>query len=194
MGREIRMVPPNWEHPKEHQIRLVPYEGLQYVEEDVPMYDRRYEDAVKEWKEAYAKWESGHRPDCWVKGEDPEEFWDWEGMPPDKKYYRPWKEEDATWFQLWQTVSEGTPVSPPFATREELALYLAENGDYWDQRRGHGGWGGERASAFVNSGWAQSFMTVVSDQGARIFESKDIPLEMISDENGRSSGTVSSDT
>lgn len=39
------------------------------------------------------------------------------------------------WWQLWETVSEGSPVSPAFATAEELAHYLAHNGDAWYQKR-----------------------------------------------------------
>jgi hypothetical protein len=69
-------------------------------------------------------------------------------------------------------VSEGTPVSPPFATKEELADYLAERGDFWDQKRcltpewvtlwggtpGISGWGKEAAYRFVNAGWAPSMI------------------------------------
>jgi hypothetical protein len=41
---------------------------------------------------------------------------------------------------------------------DELAEYLAEYGDFWDDRRGNGGWGIERANAFCKSGWAPSFI------------------------------------
>ncbi len=62
-------------------------------------------------------------------------------MPPDPEYYRPqWGEGLATWWQVYETVSEGTPVTPPFATREELVEYLVENGDFWDQARRKRGW------------------------------------------------------
>lgn len=81
-----------------------------------------------------------------------------EGRPPDPDYYRPWKDEDATWFQVWETVSEGTPVTPPFATKEELVDYLATKGDFWDQRRGDGPWVRTNAEAFVGSGWAPTLM------------------------------------
>lgn len=39
------------------------------------------------------------------------------------------------WWQVWETVSEGSPVTPAFATAEELINYLSENGDLWCQRR-----------------------------------------------------------
>lgn len=153
MGREVRMVPPNWEHPKE--------EGHNGEMHYVPMYDENYEDARREWLEKLA----AHKPE----EHDGLDYWEWDGGPPDRQYYRTWKDEEATWFQVWETVSEGTPVSPPFATKDELIEYLAKNGDWWDQKRCQGpplpwvtgnssdpGWGLEAATRFVNSGWAPS--------------------------------------
>lgn len=155
MGREIRMVPPNWQHPTMDRY------GDNRLQ---PMYDRTYAEARQEWLEGLAT----HNPeDC--EGLD---YWEWDGMPPSREYYRPYTKEEATWFQLWETVSEGTPVSPPFATKEELATHLAEHGDDWDRQRGHGGWGVERARAFVKIGSAPSM--VVS--GGHVYESKDVPL------------------
>lgn len=174
MGREIRMVPPNWEHPKKEVCRFIPGQGYRSVMADMPMYDKRFETAAAEWKAEYAKWEAGERPDYCTDDFRSLEFWEWRGDPPDRAYYRPWKDEEATWFQLWQTVSEGSPVSPPFATREELAAYLAEHGDYWDQRRGEGGWGKDAADAFVKVGWAPS----LASRDGQIIESRDFPLEM----------------
>ena len=169
MGRKIRMVPANWDHPKSSND-----DRLQ------PMYDQNYERAATKWKADFA----AHDPSkC-----DGEEYWEYYGNPPEREYYRPWKDEDATWFQLWETVSEGTPVSPPFATKEALALYLAENGDFWDQKRcwnrgscetfgmtyGEPGWGMDRARAFVEAGWAPS-MAIMDGE---ILASKDINLAL----------------
>ena len=176
MGREIRMVPPNWEHPMKDPppIHWIPGVGLRHDPSFQPMYDKTFDDAAKDWRDEFAKWERGERESYFNASEYPNgiEFWEWHGEPPDRKYYRPWKDEDATWVQLWETVSEGTPVSPPFATREELAQYLAVNGDYWDQKRGDGGWGIESARAFVEVGWAPSMMV----RDGVITDSKDIPL------------------
>lgn len=155
MGREVRKVPPKWEHPK--------MEGWRGERGDLqPMFDRPYEDARREWLEGLA----AHKPEeC--NGCD---YWEWCGNPPERSYYRPWRDEEATWLQVWETVSEGTPVSPPFATREELAQYLAEHGDFWDQQRGRGGWGIERAKAFVNVGWVPSAAVL----NGELLESKDV--------------------
>ena len=159
MGREVRQVPPNWEHP------LIEGEEWRRERGDLqPMNDESYSQARKEWLDGVA----AHKPE----EHDGKDYWEYHGPPPERAYYRPWEDAEATWFQLWETVSEGTPVSPPFATREELAGYLAANGDFWDQNRGRGGWGIERARAFIKSGWAPTMMV----SGGRIYESKDIPL------------------
>lgn len=151
MGREIRKVPPNWDHPKD----------ANYPDRLKPMYDKTYESARRTWLDGLAAWEAGKDKDRETFRHDdgtPYEYWEWNGNPPDRDSYRPWRDEDATWFQLWETVSEGTPVSPPFATKQELADHLAEHGDFWD----HAGWGKKRAEAFVmGDGWAPTM--VVSD-------------------------------
>lgn len=154
MGREVRMVPPNWEHPK-----YVGH-GIQGPEMRLrPMHDRRYEDAAKEWIEGFIKWHvEKEYPDYADLEDKVMPYWDWSGPPPEKQYYRPWKDEEATWFQVWETVSEGTPVTPPFATKEELVDYLVAHGDTWDQKRGDAPWTRENAEAFVGAGWAPSFV------------------------------------
>lgn len=139
------------------------------------MYDQRFEDAAAEWKAEFARWEAGERPEyCSDKNKD-SEYWEYAGGPPsDREYYKPWSDEEATWFQVWETVSEGTPVTPPFETKDELIGYLVEHGDFWDQSRRREGctsincdpWSRESAEAFVNGpGWAPSF--VADSKGVR---------------------------
>lgn len=63
------------------------------------------------------------------------------------------------WWQVWETVSEGSPVTPAFATGDELINYLVKYGDSWDQSRGDGGWKRDNAIQFVkNAGWAPSLV------------------------------------
>lgn len=177
MGREIRRVPPNWDHPLDESGRKQ------------PMCNQTYASARKEWLDGLAKWEAGQDPDREAYKNDDgshQDYWEWSGAPPERVYYRPWADEEATWFQLWETVSEGTPVSPPFATKEELAEYLATNGDEWDQSRCHDpstcrlfgmelgkpGWGIERARRFVNGpGWAPSMIA----SGGVVYEGTNAP-------------------
>ena len=156
MGREIRRVPVNWQHPTQtcpHAYK--PCEGYRCYK---PLFDRLYQNEAKEWLEEFDKWQKGYRPDYFEIG-DAEFFWDWYGMPPDKEYYRTYKDEDAIWYQVYETVSEGTPVTPPFETQAELVNYLVENGDFWAQRRNQGGFTRKAAENFVyGSGYAPSMV------------------------------------
>lgn len=166
MGREIRRVPANWEHPK---TEVPDHRSQRMVERYQPMFDRPFAPAMREWYANWEAWERGERPEhCDDEESRKLTFWEWDGGPPDPHYYRPdWKPEEMTWFQVYETVSEGTPVSPPFATEDELIQYLADNGDFWDQLRvkegrqqGPAAWGREAAERFVKKRWAPSGMLV----------------------------------
>jgi hypothetical protein len=162
MGREIRRVVPNWEHPKRQMWRP----GRGYVDEYQPMYDDAFAPKMREWYGEWEAWERGDKPADAIS----ESYIDYNGPPPDPAYHRPdWKAEDMTWWQVYETVSEGTPVTPPFATPEELIDYLATNGDFWDQHRGDGPWPRANAEAFVKSGWAPSMIV----QNGEVFTARD---------------------
>lgn len=167
MGREIRKVPANWQHPvtEDHYGRM----------RKQPMYDRAFEDAFSEWLAEFGRFRAG-------KLTDDERTWyplglaSWlaeDGRPPEPAYYRPWKREDATWFQVWENVSEGTPVTPPFATKAELVDYLVKNGDEWDQNRGQGGWSRKAAEQFVKDEYAPSLIVMQDASGVKIHEPRD---------------------
>ena len=180
MGREIRRVLPNWEHPQKD--RYDPTSG--HTDKCYqPLYDRTCEDAWREWQNEFTIWQNGEHDR--VRGEYGEAdypkdqpytaFCQWHGMPPNPEYYRPqWKEDEATWWQVYESVSEGTPASPPFETQDELIDYLVENGDFWDQSRRKEGrstmpcepWSRKQAEAFVRGpGWAPSL--VADSKGLR---------------------------
>lgn len=149
MGREIRRVPANWEHPKRQMWR--PNRG--YVDEYQPMHDDAFAPKMREWYREWDAWERGEKPADAIS----ETYVEYAGGPPDPAYHRPeWKASDMTWFQVYETVSEGTPVTPPFATPEELVDYLATHGDFWDQARGDGPWSRVNAEGFVKRGFALS--------------------------------------
>ena len=171
MGREIRKVPPNWQHPVKETYDPFRRETVQRKQ---PMYDRTFDDAAAEWKSELAKWEAGERPDYFDPADYPNgiEYWEWDSRPPDREYYRPWADADAKWFQVWETVSEGTPVTPPFATQAELIDYLVQHGDEWDQKRGNGGWNRAAAERFVAGGWAPSLIAVTGPRGG-VYEPRD---------------------
>lgn len=140
MGREIRRVPKGWEHPRYTEG---PRAG-QYM----PLYDKDFETAAGEWKDEFLKWEAGERPDYCTDESRDLQYWEWDGGPPDRAYYRPKWTEAPTCYQVYQTVSEGTPVSPVFETLEELVQWLVDQGH------------SERAAQeFVKGGWAPSAVT-----------------------------------
>ena len=152
MGRELRKVIPSWEHPK--------FERYDYIkqcdtESYQPMFDTSYIEAISEWIENHQLWSNGNHPDQEKYPLDTKEhiyYADWNGDAPEIKYYRPFSDSDATWFQVYETVSEGTPISPPFETKEELVEWMSKNKDFWGYQ-----WTEEQANNFVmGTGWAMS--------------------------------------
>jgi hypothetical protein len=151
MGRELVKVPANWDHPKTmRRWGQVDYQ---------PMFHASFSERLGEWQEAKAKWERGEYPDYASEESKLMSFEEWEGEEPNKDDYVPFEPSDCTWYQVWETVSEGTPVTPPFATKEELVEYLVANGDFWDQHRKDGPWSRQSATNFVmGDGWVPSLM------------------------------------
>lgn len=139
MGREIRRVPPNWSHPTMDFCKHHPECKICYQ----PLHDQNYDDAAKEWMDGYAEF---------INNKEDGYYWDEWGMPPDREYCRSYKDEETTWYQVYENVSEGTPVTPPFSTQEELIDYLVKYGDFWAQKRKEGGISREAAEKFVYEG------------------------------------------
>lgn len=169
MGREIRRVPPNWEHPR-YTADDAPPRHHSYVGEFRPLFDRPFDPALREWLVEYEQWRAGTHPDQDNTNRHLE-YWQWDGGPPDPSSYRPeWPEGSATWWQVYETVSEGTPITPPFATPEELVNWLSENKDFWN----HGPQPRERAEAFVKAGWVPSGVFSVATGYLSDFETLDM--------------------
>lgn len=127
MGREVRMVPENWKHPKNSDGKFI------------PLFDsasRSFANEESEWNEGYAKWQAGL---CEQYGK--EEKWgaidsdakemrysDYAGSRPSPDDYMPdWPLEQRTHYMMYEDTTEGTPISPVFATAEELARWLTDN-------------------------------------------------------------------
>ena len=137
MGREIRRVPADWEHPKDVRGHYQ------------PMFDRTHQQAVSEWDD-----------DCYAFIHDPEEqakakqagcasCADWHGdRPDDDDYYRPeWPEGTAIAYQVYETVSEGTPTSPVFNSKVNLRAWLIGQGHSEDA-----------TDKFIEMEWAPSMI------------------------------------
>lgn len=102
MGREVRKVPADWEHPKTESGDYIPLsEG--------------YAEAAKEFMELANK-------------EGLQRAVDYFGGAPDQNDFMPdWEEHEKTHFQMYEDTTEGTPISPPMQTEEDLARWLADN-------------------------------------------------------------------
>ena len=125
MGRKVRMVSADWVHPVDDSGRLIPLHG------------RPYGNEAAEWDEAWAKWQEG-LCENYGDGEkwkpiDPKHrhmrYTDYAGPRPSPDDHMPdWPAEQRTHYMMYEDTSEGTPISPAFATPEELARWLADTG------------------------------------------------------------------
>lgn len=74
--------------------------------------------------------------------------------------YNAWEEEEpptGDGWQLWEDVTEGSPISPVFATKELLARWLSEHGE---RGGGRNCYTYETWLAFLEEGYAPSFVMV----------------------------------
>lgn len=75
-------------------------------------------------------------------------------------------------WQVWETVSEGSPITPVFATPEELIEYICTVGTTWDRKSIAEGWKTSlptraQATAFVKgTGWVPSAVITVGEDGS----------------------------
>ena len=159
MGREIRRVPPNWQHPTEiHSYWGVPVLRV--------MFSQTLAEAQAEWDRERDELETGFlAKKAQGKYEDYDTYEDYAGeRPSDPTYYTPYTKEEATWYQVWQTVSEGTPVTPPFATLQELEDHLVQYGENLksgfpsDERYPVERYSRQAAAQFCKNQWAPSLI------------------------------------
>lgn len=131
MGREIRRVPMSWQHPKDTRGHYI------------PLYDEDYETALQTYEEKRA----GYPAD--VEKSSKYTFEDYYGESPDPATHHPkWDDAATMGYCYYENVSEGTPISPVFATSDELANWLVE----------HEGLRPEAAKRFVDIGWSPSMV------------------------------------
>jgi len=98
----------------------------------------------------------GHCPACGGRGDS----WETPQAKADAEAWEPTDPPTGDGWQLWETVSEGSPISPVFATAEELAQFITDGGG-----RPLGAPATyEQALAFVRAGWAPSMVTT-TDHG-----------------------------
>lgn len=124
MGIAVRRVPSDWVHPKDENGRHVPLRnGLDF--------ERR----TREWDEGAAKWQQGLRKDLdtgdWVLIEAHLRgmaYTECAGSRPDPhEFTPPWPAHQCTHWQMYEEVTEGTPISPACVSPEELARWMADH-------------------------------------------------------------------
>jgi hypothetical protein len=118
------------------------------------LHDDDYETVAKEWIAEFDAFRRGEHES--QKGEfatDCRFYWEY-SSPPDPESYRPKFETEPTAYQVYETVSEGTPTSPVFA---DLAAM-----EEWLVGQGHSR---SAAQAFCKDGWVPSMMMFRSASG-----------------------------
>ena len=151
MGREVRRVPADWQHPMD------PATGHHAPLFDGKDYDRR----VREWDEEAAKWDEGMRSDYnggWQPIGDVESktYAEWSGERPKAADYMPrWTDAERTHLRMYEDTTEGTPISPAFETPEELARWLVDNkaSAFGNDTGSYEGW-----LRVARGGWAPSMV------------------------------------
>ncbi len=117
MGREVRRVPPTWEHPKDSNGSYK------------PLHDGDFASVARDWMDNAIAWDNGTNPDATEFKSKFPFYWQWSGMPPEVDDYMPsWTDEERTHYQMYETTSEGTPISPVMESPEALARWLTDNG------------------------------------------------------------------
>lgn len=134
MGRELRRVPAGWWPPIQVNRRYIKGK-LDYVEEWQPQRDEDFETAATDWLNELKQWmDPDAHPDYCDRGQSDRTirgFVNWNGPMPDPGYYRPaWSDEERTHYQVYETVTEGTPLSPAFATKQEVVEWWTTVGDW----------------------------------------------------------------
>ena len=116
-----------------------------------PMLNGDFAKEAADWDEQKAAWDRGERPDLFDADRYGDiSFEEWHGERPQSEWYVPYDVNgDLPWWQMYETVSEGTPVTPAFPSAEELIEHLATVGQTYEAGETDGPWGHERARKFV---------------------------------------------
>lgn len=135
MGREVRRVPADWQHPKDELTGSYKplFPGEQYKANAEGFLEK-------------------------ANAEGLQEAIDWYGQAPNQNDYMPdWPASERTHYMMYEDTSEGTPISPAFATPEDLARWLAETGasSFGSQTASYEGW-----LRVAQGGWAPSAVSI----------------------------------
>ncbi|MDQ5822791.1 MAG: hypothetical protein M3441_01090 [Chloroflexota bacterium] len=120
MGRELRQIRAGWQHPRDSKGNYI------------PLHDRSYDEAMADYLCAERLWAEGRHPSQqeWPDKTQGLTYREWASGAPDPDHYRAesWNEDEAVMWVVYENVSEGTPVSPPFATLPDLLDWMLRHG------------------------------------------------------------------
>lgn len=111
LSREVRRVPLDFEHPRNSRGDFQ------------PVYDEFYVPKVRAWLAGWDHWQTS--PDPRAEGET---FEDWHGDGPDPDYYHlgaDWPEGAELGICMYETVTEGTPISAVYADTADGRIAMA---------------------------------------------------------------------
>lgn len=164
MGREVRRVNIDFKHPQKidpnYDITRSVFRAKSRMLEDgmmfVPLLNEKYADALESWELERSVYD---RTDY--------TFEEWHGERPKPEWYMPDEAfAEPLGYCLYETVSEGTPCTPVFATEDELIDWLATKGEDYEQKPLRP----EAAAKLVKTGWAPSLMVI----GREVYTSSDL--------------------
>jgi len=123
--------------------------GLGDGEAFIPMHDQSFDEACEEWDDYLVQWALGTYPD------QPKDmpwtllgFEEWHGPRPSLRHvlssFRPEFDSEPVFYQVYETITEGTPVSPVFPGFNELYRWLITDAGLDTP------WGEEDALAFIS--------------------------------------------
>ena len=161
MGREVRRVPADWQHPK-HNVHE--WKTGRMVERYKSLFPgERYQPEVDEWDEECAKWKAGWRPDyCTDPKSRSMTYEQYSGQRPHKDDYMPdWPAEQCTHLMMYENTAKARPISPAFETPEELARWLADSeaSSFGNGTASYEGW-----LRVAKGGWAPSAVSIGGGQ------------------------------
>lgn len=151
MAYELRRVPPNWKHPRDESGKLV------------PMFGEPYEDAHRLWLAG-----DPHHP-----ADEPEPV-KCDLEKPERGSYAPFSAAEATRYQIYEDTTEGTPISPIFATKYGAVAWLVQEKISY-----------EDAEAFVELGHVPTEVTFVDGTSLRGFNTAARILKEMREREGR---------
>lgn len=175
MGREVRMVPAEWQHPKYPPDHHEDWRRGRYI----PLFESGFAQREADWNKGYALWQEGKvEIGGEIRDRKPEDgptYSQWDGDRPSPEDYMPdWPREQRTHLMMYENTSEGTPISPAFATPEELARWLADNGasSFGSSTATYEQWlrvckGGYAPSMVMDGNGLRSGVEAMSDQPSR---------------------------